>query len=116
VYYFGHLPSFEMKKIYCLFVFKLDTSGQSDYTRSRCWGWSCSQENLEKSIVHCTDGLFEMGYYDHAFIEEHPEGLCRTAKVVKTFQAIYNPETQQYQVDEIPYPEWAKGSCNFSIG
>lgn len=103
------------------FIVSMTDPEDLDYPKksSRTWGW---YSNLEDAKRVCLGNRGDMGeyLYEYLLIEEVPEGGCGCpafAKQVQWYKFTYDEKAETSPtVAEIEQPEWAKLSCNFSIG
>lgn len=94
---------------------------KNERSRHRLWGWYTKFEDAEKAVLENHTDIFEDGYYEHAVIEEIPEGVCATAKEVWFYEAVYKDEPREFGksydpvIRRVDRPEWAEGIFNLTL-
>lgn len=87
--------------------------------RDRTWGYYVDFARAEESILGNWTDMFEIGYYDHAVIEEVSEGVCTLAVAKQWFFADYTDVTTEPgylpnpRVSKIDPPKWSERVCNW---
>ncbi len=99
----------KMNAIYTITVLHL--SGER---RQRTWGWFSDFDTAEKAVLTNATDMFEMGYYDHAVIEEMPEGLLVVPEKEWFYLAVYKDGIPN--ISRIDKPELLENTCCFSMG
>lgn len=84
----------------------------------RCWGWFHDVKVARQCIVENWTDLFEMCYYDHAFIEAVDEGILAHSEIIAHFKATYDSKTSETTVEELvdPPSPLFKNTYGFSMG
>lgn len=81
-------------------------------SRCRVWGWLKDKSRAIKAILGNETDMFEDGYYTYAIVEKVREGICSHAEAIQWFH--YDHKTRM--VKRIKTPDFAKRTCNFSMG
>lgn len=74
----------------------------------RSWGFCMSREEAIETMKRTLDD--EAGYYTHAVIERHSDGIYALADQTQWFEWIISGW------NEIEKPEWAKQVINWGMG
>lgn len=79
---------------------------------SRCWGWYNTFESAERAVLENHTDIYEY-FYDHAVIEEVPEGVCP----VHTKEAAwYRWSNRAAAYERCDKPEFSEGIVCWGIG
>lgn len=97
-------------------IYTLTAVHETDSTRSRCWGYTLTEEEARGAALTANDIFFERGYYTHLVVESVEPGVWAFPKVVGWYKAEFNPDTQEYKISECPCPPSRENVVSFSMG
>lgn len=78
----------------------------------RTWGWFPNKARAIRSVLNNETGMFEIGYYTYAVIEEYRSGIIASAHNAWWYK--YDHKTKK--VKAVPAPKFAKNIINYAMG